>query len=116
MKYLESGAKQADSETMAIKLKREELPRYAACIKLEQFLSKKVRKVMQTRFRRILQATFIPTDLDVSSLVKIQSSSKNSGTFGNFADKLADLMTQDSSPKQMLRPSPVGLSISAFTD
>ena len=34
-KSLEKEAKIADYETMAIKLKREELPRYAACIKLE---------------------------------------------------------------------------------
>ena len=100
---------------MAIKLKREELPRYAACIKLEEFISKKIRKITQKRLRRMLEATFLPNDLDLDSLVKVRSS-KNARNFSIYADKLTDLITEASSPKQTPFPSPIGLSMSGFTE
>lgn len=63
----------------------------------------------------MLEATFLPKDLDVDSLVKVPSS-KKAGTFSNFADKLTNLMTEASSPKQTPCPSPAGLSMSRFSE
>ena len=37
--------KPVDEETLAIKLRAKELPRYASCIKLEQLLAKKEQEI-----------------------------------------------------------------------
>ena len=86
-------------ESQAIPLRRTEILKYAACVKIEQMLSKSVQKATVKAFRKVQEGTFMPQDLNVGSWLSLEKSiNGQKGTFTSFADKLCDIATSDGSP------------------
>jgi len=81
-----------NEDALSIKIRAKELPKYAACLSLAQFVEKKSQALSLTAFRAWLRATHVPNSVDVGTWVTgaLQTSE---GCLAHLMDKLCEIAT-----------------------